>query len=306
VAPSGDVLTVGAVTTTTFGVPPVGYHTYAVAAGFEALTGACTPPPGYWMLGEDGAVYAFGAAANYGDARSQVGTAHAVDLEPTPSGLGYWIVDDLGRVFAFGDAPPLTNLSSSHPPVTLSAGEHVTSLAASRVTLGLWIFTDRGRAFAFGNVSVIGDLSGLTLNGPVLDSISTPSGAGYYMVASDGGIFAFGDAAFHGSMGGQPLNAPVHSLVPDPDGAGYWLVASDGGVFAFDAGFRGSVPGVLGPGQTLNKPIVGMVPNGDGYLMVASDGGVFNFSNQPFLGSLGDHPPTSPVVAAAVFPALRS
>ena len=83
----------------------------------------------------------------------------------------------------------------------------------------------------------------------MLDSIPTPTGQGYYMVASDGGIFAFGDAVFAGSMGGTQLNAPVQSLVPDPDGVGYWLVASDGGIFAFDAGFRGSMGAVRSTGR---------------------------------------------------------
>ena len=73
--------------------------------------------------------------------------------------------------------------------------------------------------------------------------MATPSGKGYYMVASDGGIFSFGDARFMGSMGGTRLNAPVRSLVPTEDGGGYWLVASDGGVFAFAAPFRGSMGG---------------------------------------------------------------
>jgi ribosomal protein L24E len=136
----------------------------------------------------------------------------------------------------------------------------------------------------------------VTLNGPVLDSIPTPSGLGYYMVASDGGIFSFGDARFAGSMGGKRLNAPVQSLVPDPDRSGYWLVASDGGVFAFAAPFRGSMGG-----KRLNKPVTGMVPFGNGYLMVGEDGGIFNFSDRAFLGSLGDHPPAHPIVAVAGF-----
>jgi hypothetical protein len=133
------------------------------------------------------------------------------------------------------------------------------------------------------------------LNGPVLDSIVTPSGNGYYMVASDGGIFAFGDAKFYGSMGGTPLNASVLSLVPDADGVGYWLVAGDGGIFSFEAPFNGSM------GATkLNQPITGMVRFGAGYLMVGEDGGIFNFSNQPFFGSLGGNPPAYPIVSVAV------
>ena len=33
--------------------------------------------------------------------------------------------------------------------------------------------------------------------------------------------------------------------------------------------------------------------------MVAADGGIFNFSNRPFLGSLGDRPPAQPITFAA-------
>ena len=39
----------------------------------------------------------------------------------------------------------------------------------------------------------------MTLNSPIVGMAPTPSGAGYWMVASDGGIFSFGNAGFHGS-----------------------------------------------------------------------------------------------------------
>ena len=82
---------------------------------------------------------------------------------------------------------------------------------------------------------------------------ATPTGRGYWLVASDGGIFSFGDAGFHGSMGGKPLNRPIVGMAASPDGLGYWLVASDGGIFNFgDAGFFGSAGGA-----PLNKPAVG-------------------------------------------------
>jgi ribosomal protein L24E len=137
-------------------------------------------------------------------------------------------------------------------------------------------------------------MSRVALAGPVLDSIPTPTGLGYYMVASDGGIFSFGDAKFHGSMGDKKLNAPVQSLVPDSDGVGYWLVASDGGIFAFSAPFKGSMGD-----RKLAKPVTGMVPYGDGYMMVGEDGGIFNFSNKPFDGSLGGSPPSRPIVSVS-------
>jgi hypothetical protein len=150
--------------------------------------------------------------------------------------------------------------------------------------------------FARGSATNFGDLHNKVLNGRVLDSVRSAGGHGYFMVGSDGGVFAFGDAHFVGSTGGRVLPAPIRTLVPDPDGTGYWLTGTDGAVYPFRAESHGSMAG-----KALNKPIVGMVAFGNGYLMVASDGGIFNFSNKPFFGSLGGHPPALPIVAVAAF-----
>jgi hypothetical protein len=115
---------------------------------------------------------------------------------------------------------------------------------------------------------------------------------GYWLVGSDGGIFNFGSANFDGSAGSLQLQRPVVGITRDPSNSGYWLVASDGGVFAYNAPFVGSLPGLglhpAGSGlpNSLNAPIVGMVPSasGLGYYMVSADGGVFAF-NAPFAGS---------------------
>jgi Peptidase A4 family len=121
-----------------------------------------------------------------------------------------------------------------------------------------------------------------------------PSQRGYWLVGSDGGIFTFGSAQFHGSTGSLHLQRPVVGIVPTADHGGYWLDASDGGVFAYgDTQFYGSIPGLgfhpAGSGlpNSLNAPIVGMVPSNDdnGYFMVASDGGVFAFGDAQFAGS---------------------
>ena len=250
---------------------------------------------GYWMLGADGKVFPFGQAAGHGDAVAPLAASgparvDAADVESTPSGNGYWLVDSRGTVYPYGDARQHGGVDAGR----LAPGETVTSLSATPSGNGYWIFTSKGRAVTFGDAMFFGDVSRVTLNGPVLDSVPTPSGKGYYMVAADGGIFTFGDAQFAGSMGGTKLNAPVQSLVPDTDGKGYWLVASDGGVFAMEAPFRGSMGGVR-----LNRPMTGMVPYGNGYLMVAEDGGIFNFSDKTFSGSLGGNPPARPIVAVA-------
>jgi hypothetical protein len=244
---------------------------------------------GYWMLGSDGKVYAFGQAKNLGGPTLPAGIA-AADLETTPSGNGYWIADSAGNVYGYGDAA----FQGGIPAGVLAAGETVTSLSSTPSGRGYWIFTNKGRAVRYGDAVFFGDMARATLAGPVLDSIPTPTGLGYYMVGSDGGIFAFGDAKFYGSMGGRKLNAPVQSLVPDSDGVGYWLVASDGGIFAFNAPFKGSMGD-----RKLAKPVTGMVPYGSGYMMVGEDGGIFNFSDRPFDGSLGATPPSRPIVSVS-------
>jgi len=177
-------------------------------------------------------------------------------------------------------------------------------------------------------------MGAIHLNAPISHIVSTPNGAGYWLVAGDGGVFSFGDAQFYGSMGGKPLNAPVMDIIPTSNGAGYWLVATDGGIFSFgNAQFYGSMGGTrlnapvnggsfaqggyrmvandggifdfggaqfygsMG-GHPLNQPIVGMAdtPDGAGYWEVASDGGIFTFGDAPFYGSTGGNPPSTPVV----------
>ena len=44
---------------------------------------------------------------------------------------------------------------------------------------------------------------------PIVGMAPTPSGDGYWLVASDGGIFAFGDAGFFGSTGALSLAKPI-------------------------------------------------------------------------------------------------
>jgi len=160
---------------------------------------------------------------------------------------------------------------------------------------GYWLPTDLGQTFPFAAPN----FGGLTTRPrlPVVGMAPTPTGKGYWLVASDGGIFAFGDASFLGSTGAFQLNKPIVGMAATPTGRGYWLVASDGGIFAFgDAAFAGSTGGVR-----LNKPIVGMAAtsSGQGYRLVASDGGVFAFGDATFGGSAGEIALHRPIVGMA-------
>ncbi len=149
---------------------------------------------------------------------------------------------------------------------------------------------------AFGNAAQLG-APGAGINAGLAGLARTPSGRGYWTVATDGGVFSYGDASFYGSLGGTRLNQPIVGIAATPNGGGYWLVAADGGVFSFgNASFYGSLGGTR-----LNQPIVGIAatPNGGGYWLAASDGGVFSFGNAAFHGSLGAIHLNRPVVGIA-------
>jgi hypothetical protein len=134
----------------------------------------------------------------------------------------------------------------------------------------------------------------------LVDIAARHQGDGYWVAASDGGVFTYGAAAFHGSMGAVALNSPVTAMAATPSGNGYWLVAADGGVFAFG---DATFYGSMG-GIQLNSPVAAMAatPSGNGYWLVAADGGVFAFGDAGFYGSMGGTALNSPVTAMAATP----
>ncbi len=119
-------------------------------------------------------------------------------------------------------------------------------------------------------------------NAEVVAIISSPTGNGYGIFASDGGVFTFGDFTFFGSAGAIKLNKPIVDAALTPTGKGYWLCAADGGIFTYgDAKFCGSTGNLA-----LVKPITRMAPtpSGNGYWLIALDGGVFSFGDAQYFG----------------------
>jgi hypothetical protein len=241
--------------------------------------GIATTPDGlgYWLVGADGGVFAFGTASFFGSMGGQHLGAPIVGIASTADGHGYWLVAADGGLFAFGDA----GFSGSMGGHALA--RPVVGMAPTADGHGYWLVAADGGLFAFGDAGFHGSMGAHALARPVVGIAPTHDGRGYWEVASDGGLFAFGDAPFYGSMGGTALFRPVVSMASTPDGRGYWMTGSDGGIFAFgDASFRGSTGG-----QSLNAPVVSMTaPSNSGYWLAASDGGIFAFG-VPFHGSMG-------------------
>ncbi len=118
---------------------------------------------------------------------------------------------------------------------------------------------------------------------------ATSDGGGLATTTRDGRVHVAGTLVHHGDASHLELSAEIVDLAVTPSGLGWWMVAADGGVFTFgDAGFHGSIPTVLGPGQRLDRPITTLIPTADGggYWLFAGDGGVFAFGNAPYVGSL--------------------
>ncbi len=274
-----------------------------LVAGPAPLAAAATPaepPPlvrpatGYWMVGADGGIFAFGDAGFFGSTGAMTLNQPVVGMAATPAGLGYWLVARDGGLFAFGDASFFGSTGG------MRLNRPVIALSVTPTGQGYRLVASDGGIFAFGDAGFFGSTGAMTLNSPIVGAAGTPSGQGYWLVAADGGIFAFGDAGFFGSTGAMTLNKPIVAMAATPSGQGYWLVAADGGIFAFgDARFFGSTGAM-----TLNKPVVGMAPTGAGfgYWLAASDGGVFGFGDARFYGSTGAMTLASPVVGMAARP----
>jgi hypothetical protein len=255
----------------TSGTPIVAGRTYTIINGADAADTASVAV-GPWVCSGAGSIAAF-----------------AVDQLVVVGGVVQTLAFQFDCVTADGNNELLGTIAYNASPSTPGQGYYLYGAA--------------GELGGFGNdefLNYLGDLTTVNLNQPIVGMATTPSGGGYWMVATDGGIFSFGDAAYYGSTGAIHLNKPIVGMAATPDAKGYWLVASDGGIFSFgDAAFYGSTGAIH-----LNKPIVGMAstPDGKGYWLVASDGGIFTFGDATFHGSMGGMHLNAPIVGLQITP----
>ena len=201
-------------------------------------------------MASDGGIFSFGNARFHGSTGSLHLNKPIVGMAATPDGGGYWLVASDGGIFNYGDAGFYGSTGSIHlnkPIVGMAATPDGTAT-------GWWPPTAGSSPTATPGSTAPGAASPST--SPSWAWRPTPTGLGYWLVASDGGIFTYGDAGFHGSAGSIALNKPIVGMMSSFDGAGYWLVASDGGIFSYgDTGFYGSAGSLH-----LNAPMVGGTP----------------------------------------------
>jgi hypothetical protein len=258
---------------------------------------ADTGGEGYWLLGADGGVFAFGSAG-FAGANTICNGRYAdggylcseLVLAPSITGHGYWTVDDRIVLQQFGDAPKLINGEQFWP---------ISAIAPTPTGQGLFMLRrDNGRVYTVGDArSEYPDALRFSLPMGATGLTATRTGGGYWIAGGDGAVFALGDAHFAGSMFARPLNQPIAGAASTVTGQGYWLVAADGGVFVFgDAKFYGSAVNTAHAGS-----IVGMArtTDGGGYWLASSNGGVYAFGDAPFFGSAQSLRLARPITAIA-------
>ena len=185
------------------------------------------PPRGYWQVGLDGGVFAFGTAQFFGSTGAMKLNQPIVGIAATPSGLGYWLVARDGGIFSFGDATFYGSMGAT------TLNQPIVGISPTPLGKGYRMVAGDGGIFGFGDAMFMGSTGALKLVQPIVGMATTISGAGYWLVARDGGIFGFGDAPFFGSSGGAVGSLPVVGMAVTPSGAGYWLLRLDGTVDAF-------------------------------------------------------------------------
>jgi hypothetical protein len=279
------------------------YTSLRLAQGLPA-NGQChypmnpTPHPspsagkGYWVVGNDGEVFTFGAAQTYSASASNVGGAASGDtwmwpvvgIAAAPNGKGYWVVDDRGTVVAYGSAKYFGGTDQ------MNLNQPIISMTPTVSGNGYWLLAKDGGIFSFGDARFYGSMGDKHLNAPIVGMAAAASGKGYWLLGRDGGIFTFGRAHFYGSTGAMKLVKPVLSMAATKDGKGYWLVAGDGGMFSFgDAAYRGSLPGT----GVCDAAALSMAATstGKGYWILQPNGAVAAYGDAKYYGSASGSQP---------------
>jgi len=255
------------------------------------LSPAAIAPGGYYLLGADGGVFAFGNAAFYGSTGNIRLNQPVVGMAASPGRTGYRFVASDGGVFCYGSAGFYGSTGS------IPLNQPVVGITSTPSGNGYWMYASDGGIFAYGDAQFYGSTGSINLNKPIVTMSSTPSGNGYWLFASDGGVFAFGDAAFYGSAGSLRLNAPITSSAASLSGNGYLLLAGDGTIFSYgDSRYQGS-PNGEGYGNA-----VAINVDGDGYRILHDSGIVSVFGAIHHFGDAFEAGivPTEPLVGMAL------
>ena len=122
---------------------------------------------GYWLVGSDGGIFAFGQAGYFGSMGGATLAKPIVAMRNTPTLGGYWLVGSDGGIFAFGDAAYFGSMGAS------TLAKPIVSMAATPDGRGYWLVGSDGGIFAFGDAGFYGSMGASTLAKPIV-SMAAP------------------------------------------------------------------------------------------------------------------------------------
>ena len=139
---------------------------------------------GYWLVGADGGVFAFGDAAFEGSTVGVSLAAPIIGIVPTRDGGGYWLVGADGGVFAFGDAASTARRSSSSSRARSSAPPPPTAATATGCSAPT--------AACSPSATPTSTARNPTSAHPAVGIAAAPDGDGYWIAHADGSVRGFG------------------------------------------------------------------------------------------------------------------
>ncbi|MGO9855666.1 MAG: hypothetical protein ACLPYY_11560 [Acidimicrobiales bacterium] len=264
---------------------------YFAATGSPQTFTLGSAPRGYWLVGSDGGIFSFGAAAFHGSMGGTWLQRPVVGITPTITRGGYWLVASDGGIFSFGDAAfygsiPGLGLHPAGSGLPNSLDAPIVGMVPTVTRRGYFMVASDGGVFAFGDARFEGSCPGIGgCAGAAVAVMPDHTGNGYWLVTASGDVYAFGDASFYGTP--PPDSVPVVDAVATPDGHGYWLLYANGAVTPFgDAANLGEPVGYV---NSFN-PASAIFPTADGhgYWVATARGDVFSYGNAPYLGSESD------------------
>jgi len=219
------------------------------------------PGGGFWLLKDDGSVFAYGGAPFNNNPTLPTGET-AVAIVAKQNGSGYWVVTDAGSLF---------DNDQADGSITLGAGQEIVDASASQGS-GYRAVADDGQVFNLDGATT--KTITVTLGGAqsVVGFVSSSQADGFWLVTNDGEVFDSQSVAHHGDAVADPNIGAIVDIASSPDGSGYWLLGDDGGVFTYGAGvpFHGSAF------SWLNSAPVALAEDREGGYWVAPDTGRVN------------------------------
>ncbi len=172
------------------------------APGAPVVGIAATPDgKGYYLLGGDGSVYAFGDARYAGSVGKYTASGAPTAIAVDDATGGYWIATSSGRVYDFGGAPALGSQLSGH-------ASPIVAMAALHTGSGYWLVTASGAVFNIGSAPKLGGKFGTPMVGIAVAS----NDRGYYLASSKGNVFQFGKVPWFGSAAGKVGSDPITAI----------------------------------------------------------------------------------------------